>query len=70
MSAGRAGELGGLLLLAALLAAVPLALDDFRQQLAAKYLCYAFPAVGLVLLWGYGGILSLGQSHLAWWRTS
>ena len=61
MSAGRAGELGGLLLLAALLAAVPLAFDDFRQQLAAKYLCYAFPAVGLVLLWGYGGILSLGQ---------
>ncbi len=61
MSAGRAGELGGLLLLAALLAAVPLALDDFRQQLATKYLCYAFPAVGLVLLWGYGGILSLGQ---------
>jgi len=61
VSAGRAGELGGLLLLAALLAAVPLALDDFRQQLAAKYLCYAFPAVGLVLLWGYGGILSLGQ---------
>ena len=61
MSAGGARELGGLLLLAALLAAVPLAFDDFRQQLAAKYLCYAFPAVGLVLLWGYGGILSLGQ---------
>jgi len=40
---------------------VPFVLDDFRQQLAAKYLCFAFPAVGLVLLWGYGGILSLGQ---------
>ena len=61
MAAGRVRELGGLLLLAALLAAVPLALDDFRQQLAAKYLCFAFAAVGLVLLWGYGGILSLGQ---------
>ena len=59
--ARSARELGGLLLLAAVLVAVPLALDDFRQQLAAKYLCFAFPAVGLVLLWGYGGILSLGQ---------
>jgi len=53
--------MGAVVLLAALLAAAPLALDDFRQQLAAKYLCFAFPAVGLVLLWGYGGILSLGQ---------
>jgi len=61
VGARSARELGGLLLLTALLAAVPLALDDFRQQLAAKYLCFAFPAVGLVLLWGYGGILSLGQ---------
>jgi urea transport system permease protein len=59
--AGSAREMGAVVLLAALLAAAPLALDDFRQQLAAKYLCFAFPAVGLVLLWGYGGILSLGQ---------
>ena len=51
----------GLLVLVALLLPVPFLLDDFRQQLAAKYLCFAFPAVGLVLLWGYGGILSLGQ---------
>ena len=27
----------------------------------AKYLTYAFVAIGLVLCWGYGGILSLGQ---------
>jgi len=30
-------------------------------SLAGKYLCYAFVALGLDLLWGYGGILSLGQ---------
>jgi len=57
----RARETVGLLVLLALLAPMPFLLDDFRQQLVAKYLCFAFPAVGLVLLWGYGGILSLGQ---------
>ncbi len=57
----RAREAAGLLVLVTLLVPVPFLLDDFRQQLAAKYLCFAFPAVGLVLLWGYGGILSLGQ---------
>ncbi|MDH3465425.1 MAG: urea ABC transporter permease subunit UrtC [Gammaproteobacteria bacterium] len=44
-----------------LLLVVPLSLDVFRLGLAAKYLCFAFPAVGIVLIWGYGGILSLGQ---------
>ena len=43
------------------LVALPLGLDSFRLGLAAKYLCFAFPAVGIVLLWGYGGVLSLGQ---------
>jgi urea transport system permease protein len=57
----RAREAAGLLVLVTLLVPLPFLLDDFRQQLAAKYLCFAFPAVGLVLLWGYGGILSLGQ---------
>jgi urea transport system permease protein len=61
MGAERAREFTGLLVLVALLVALPFVLDDFRQQLAAKYLCFALPAVGLVLLWGYGGILSLGQ---------
>lgn len=50
----------------AILAAVifillPLALDTFRLNLFGKYLTYAFVAVGLVLCWGAGGILSLGQ---------
>jgi len=51
-----------LLVLAALILAVlPLTLDLFRLNLVGKYLTYAFVAVGLVLCWGYGGILSLGQ---------
>src|SRR6185436_20209254 len=52
----------GLLIMAALLLAVlPLTLDIFRLGLAAKYLSLGFCAVGIVLIWGYGGILSLGQ---------
>ena len=47
--------------LALLLVALPAVLDPFRLGLAAKYLCFAFAAVGIVLIWGYGGILSLGQ---------
>lgn len=43
------------------LVVIPLTLNMFRLGLAAKYLCFAFPAVGIVLIWGYGGILSLGQ---------
>lgn len=53
---------GSLLLLALLLlVALPLALDAFRLNLVGKYLTYAFVAVGLVMVWGYGGVLSLGQ---------
>jgi urea transport system permease protein len=52
----------GLPILALLLAVVlPLTMDIFRLGLAAKYLSLAFCAVGIVLIWGYGGILSLGQ---------
>ncbi|WAJ70213.1 urea ABC transporter permease subunit UrtC [Catenovulum adriaticum] len=48
--------------LAAILAIVfPLTMDIFRLNLVGKYLTYAFVALGLVLCWGYGGILSLGQ---------
>ncbi|MFT4266093.1 MAG: urea ABC transporter permease subunit UrtC [Xenophilus sp.] len=55
-------QLGSLLLLVLLLAVVlPLSLDIFRLNLVGKYLCYAFVAVGLVMVWGYGGVLSLGQ---------
>lgn len=48
-------------ILAVLLLVIPLLLTDFRMSLMAKYLCFAFPAAGIVLIWGYGGILSLGQ---------
>ena len=44
-----------------ILVAVPAACGAFRLGLFAKYLSFAFCAVGLVLTWGYGGILSLGQ---------
>ena len=55
-------QLGSMLLLAVLLVVVlPLTLDIFRLNLIGKYLTYAFVAVGLVMVWGYGGVLSLGQ---------
>ncbi|MCR8721632.1 urea ABC transporter permease subunit UrtC, partial [Pseudomonas syringae] len=44
-----------------LLVVLPLILGDFRLGLAGKYLSLAFCAVGMVMIWGYGGILSLGQ---------
>src|SRR5512132_478607 len=55
-------ELIGFIALAALLIVIlPLSLAVFRLNLVAKYLTYAFVGIGLVLCWGYGGILSLGQ---------
>src|SRR5262245_52514099 len=55
-------ELIGFLALAVLLFVIlPLSLDIFRLNLVAKYLTYAFVGIGLVICWGYGGILSLGQ---------
>jgi len=55
-------QLASLLVLTLLLVVVlPLALDVFRLNLVGKYLTYAFVAVGLVMVWGYGGVLSLGQ---------
>jgi urea transport system permease protein len=55
-------QLPSLLVLTLLLAVIlPLSLDIFRLNLVGKYLTYAFVAVGLVMVWGYGGILSLGQ---------
>ncbi len=53
---------GSVLLLAVVLAVLfPLMFDIFRLNLVGKYLSYAFVALGLVMLWGYGGVLSLGQ---------
>ncbi|WP_163264729.1 urea ABC transporter permease subunit UrtC [Chelativorans alearense] len=51
-----------LAVLAALILIVfPATMDIFRLNLVGKYLTYAFVAAGLVLCWGHGGILSLGQ---------
>lgn len=59
---GTKNDLIGLLVLVAFIAVVlPLFLDIFRLNLVGKYLTYAFAALGLVMCWGYGGILSLGQ---------
>lgn len=44
-----------------LLVVFPLVFDIFRLNLIGKYLAYAFVAVGLVIVWGWGGVLSLGQ---------
>ncbi|HET8711575.1 MAG TPA: urea ABC transporter permease subunit UrtC [Spongiibacteraceae bacterium] len=58
---GREGIVGLLVLAALVFVVMPMFLDIFRLNLVGKYLTYAFVAVGLVLCWGYGGILSLGQ---------
>jgi urea transport system permease protein len=44
-----------------LIVVLPCSLDIFRLNLVGKYLTYAFVAVGLVMLWGKAGVLSLGQ---------
>lgn len=52
------------LVLAALLlvlAVAPAFLSEFRLNLLGKFLTYAIIAVGIDLIWGYTGILSLGH---------
>ena len=62
MAAKNRADLINIVLLSLLMLVVlPLVLDIFRLNLVGKYLTFAFVAVGLVLCWGYGGILSLGQ---------
>jgi urea transport system permease protein len=58
---GRQGALGLAILAVLIFAVMPLWLDIFRLNLVGKYLTYAFAAVSLVMVWGYGGVLSLGQ---------
>ncbi|MGK0269866.1 MAG: urea transport system permease protein [Cocleimonas sp.] len=58
---GKQGFFGFIILATLILVIFPMFLDIFRLNLVGKYLTYAFAAVSLVLLWGYGGILSLGQ---------
>lgn len=57
----QGGSSGVVILALVILVVLPLSLDLFRLNLVGKYLSYAFVAVGLVMLWGYAGVLSLGQ---------
>lgn len=57
----KAGWLGLISLVLLLLIVLPSMLDVFRLNLVSKYLVFAVVGVGIVLSWGYGGILSLGQ---------
>ncbi|HEX9061413.1 MAG TPA: urea ABC transporter permease subunit UrtC [Clostridia bacterium] len=44
-----------------LLSLAPLFLSDFRTNLMGKFIAYAILALGIDLIWGYTGILSLGH---------
>ncbi len=56
------GELISFALIAVLLLVLlPIFLPVFRLNLVGKYLTFGFVTIGLVLLWGRCGILSLGQ---------
>jgi urea transport system permease protein len=58
---GKSDVLGLLVLALVILVVFPSVFGIFRLNLIGKYLTYAFVAVSLVLLWGHGGILSMGQ---------
>ena len=58
---GKADLIGVVVLSAVILCLFPAVFGIFRLNLIGKYLTYAFVGVSLVLLWGNGGILSLGQ---------
>jgi urea transport system permease protein len=64
----RWGLLGGAVLLVAMLPALnllppgsPLRVSDFTLNLFGKFLAYAILALGIDLIWGYTGVLSLGH---------
>lgn len=43
------------------LAAVPFFMSSFRMNMFGKYMCFALIAIGIDMIWGYAGILSLGH---------
>ena len=53
----KLGALGVVSLAILLLAVLPNVLDPFRLNLVSKYLVFAVVGVGIVLMWGYCGIL-------------
>ena len=44
-------------------------LSDFAVGLVAKIMCYAICALAMDLIWGYTGILSLGQACSSRWAA-
>ncbi len=50
-----------LLLLLGILLMAPQFLSPFRLNQLGKFLTYAIIAIGLDIIWGYGGMMSLGQ---------
>ncbi len=58
---GRGGLIGLLVFAALVLVVFPAAMNVDQLTLTGRFLAFGFVAVGLVLCWGYGGILSLGQ---------
>ena len=58
---GKSGLTKLLVLAALLLVVLPLTMSVFRLNLVGKYLTFGFVALGLVMLWGKAGVLSLGQ---------
>ncbi len=54
-------HLSHILMALLLLVVLPALLDPFWMSNLGKYVAFAFVAIGLVLAWGYCGILSLGQ---------
>ena len=68
VSENRKHIISFMILAATLLLVFPLVFDIFRLNLVAKYLSLAFAAVGLVICWGHGGILSLGQGVFWDWE--
>lgn len=51
----------GFAILIVLLLLAPLFLSEFRVNLLGKFIAYAILAIGLDLIWGYTGILSMGH---------
>lgn len=43
------------------LATVPFFMSSFRMNMFGKYMCFALIAIGIDMIWGYAGILSLGH---------
>jgi urea transport system permease protein len=58
---GKNGTSGVIAMAILLLLVLPCCLNLFWINVVGKYLCFAFAALGLVVLWGKAGVLSLGQ---------